>query len=85
MPNPRQTIFPYIIVTTKEDYIPVAEQFAYQGVEVGCGVITFLSKSDFSSIFDALKAVGAGYALIQEEDLNYYGDGSYARTFGNIN
>ena len=83
--NPGQTIFPYIIVTSKEDYIPVAEQFAFKGIEVGCGVITFLSESDFGSIFDALKAVGPGYALILADDLNYFGDGDFARTFHNIN
>lgn len=40
--NEVQTIFPYIIVTSKEDYIPVALKFAYKDIEVGCGVITFL-------------------------------------------
>lgn len=83
--NPGQTIFPYVIVTAKKDYIPVAERFAYKGVEVGCGVITFLSESDFGSIFAALKAVGSGYALIQAENLNYFGDGDFDRTFHNIN
>ena len=83
--NPGQTIFPYVIVTSKEDYIPVAEQFAYRGVEVGCGVITFLSKSDFKSIFEALQAVGSGYALILAGDLAYFGDGNFDRTFHNIN
>lgn len=84
--NPGQTIFPYIIVTSKEDdYISVAEKFAYKGVETGCGVITFLSESDFRSIFEALKAVGSGYALILAEDLNYFGDGNYSRVFHHIN
>ena len=84
MPNPGQTVFPYVIVTTKEEYLPVAQQFAYKGVEVGCGAITFLSKSDFPTIYAALKAIGSGYALIQAEDINYFGDGNYARTFGNL-
>jgi hypothetical protein len=83
--NPGQTIFPYIIVTSKEDYIPVAEQFAHKGVEVGCGVITFLSKTDFKTIFDALKAIGSGYALVLADDLNYFGDGNFSRAFDHIN
>lgn len=83
--NEGQTIFPYVIVTSKLDYIPIAEKFAYKGVEVGCGVITFRSESDFTTIFDALKAVGSGYALILAEDLNYFGDGNFSRVFKNIN
>ena len=83
--NEGQTISPYIIVTSKEDYIPVAEKFAYKGVEVGCGVITFLSESDFGTIYDALKSVGSGYALILADDLNYFGDGAFDRAFHHIN
>lgn len=84
MPNPGQTIFPYIIVTSNEDYVPVAEQFAHRGVEVGCGVISFLSESDFSTIFASLKEVGPGFALILADDLNYFGDGNFSRVFYNI-
>ncbi len=83
--NKGQTIFPYIIVTSKEDYIPVAEKFAYKGVEVGCGVITFLSESSFQTISDELKAVGPGYALILADNLNYFGDGNFSRAFHHIN
>ena len=83
--NEGQTIFPYIIVTSKEDYIPVATKFAYKDVEVGCGVITFLSESSFQTISDELKAVGPGYALILADNLIYFGDGSFSRTFHHIN
>lgn len=83
--NPGQTVFPYVIVTLKEEFIPVAQKFAYKDVEVGCGVITFKSKSDFVSIYEALKAVGPGYALILADDLNYFGDGNMSRTFHHIN
>lgn len=80
-----QTLFPYIIVTSKKDYIPVADLFAYKDVEVGCGVITFLSESDFGTIFDALQKIGSGFALILANDLNYFGDGAFARVFDHIN
>lgn len=82
--NPGQTIFPYVIVTTKEEYIPVAEKHAYRGVAVGCGAITFLSESDFATIYDELKAIGSGYALILADNLNFFGDGNFARVFGNL-
>ena len=83
--NEGQTIFPFIIVTSKDDYIPVAEKFAYKGVQVGCGVITFLSESDFGTIFNALKSIGSGYALILADNLNYFGDGTFDRAFHHIN
>lgn len=83
--NPGQTIFPYVIVTTDLEYVPVAEKFAHKGVQIGCGAITFLSESDFGTIFDALKAVGPGYALIQAADVNYYGDGNFSRVFNIVN
>ncbi|MCS5516573.1 hypothetical protein NWF32_21215 [Pseudomonas qingdaonensis] len=82
--NPGQTIFPYVIVTTKEEYIPVAEKHAYREVAVGCGAITFLSESDFATIYDELKAIGSGYALILADNLNFFGDGNFARVFGNL-
>lgn len=84
MPNPGQTVFPYIIVTTKEDYIPVAEKHACHGVAVGCGAIAFLSESDFTTIYDELKAIGSGYALILADNLNFFGDGNFARVFGSL-
>ncbi|QHD05544.1 hypothetical protein [Pseudomonas sp. R76] len=80
-----QTIFPYIIVTSKNEYIPVVELFAHKGFEVGCGVITFLSEFDFETISESLKNVGPGYALILAGDLNYSGDGTFARVFHHIN
>lgn len=83
--NEGQTIFPYIIVTSKKDFISVADLFAYKDVEVGCGVITFLSESDFGTIFDALKNIGSEFALILADDLNYFGDGTFARVFNHIN
>lgn len=84
MPNPGQTIFPYIIVTSSSDYVPVAEQYAHKQIEVGCGVISFLSKSDFKTIFASLYEVGSGFALILAEDLNYFGDGNFSRVFHNV-
>ena len=80
-----QTIFPYVIVTSKDDYTSIAEKFAYRGVETGCGVITFLSESDFNTIYNELAAVGSGFALILADNLNYFGDGNFSRTFHHIN
>ena len=83
--NEGQTIFRYIIVTSKSEFIPAVELFAYNGFEVGCGVITFLSEVDFETISESLKTIGPGYALILAGGLNYSDEGAFARVFNHIN
>lgn len=80
-----QTIFPYVLVTEKDSYIKVLESFVTEKIASGLGVYTFRSKADFSEIYDALKNEGSGFALIQAYDMNYFGDGNFARVFGNLN
>lgn len=80
----QQTIFPYIIISDRDDHTSVARNFAENDVETGKGMITFLSEADFSVIYDALKNAGPGFALIKADNVNYFGDGTLDRVVSNI-
>ncbi|WP_130931590.1 hypothetical protein [Pseudomonas sp. Sample_24] len=82
--HPGQTQFPYILISENTDLAGGCHDLAVNGVEIGVGVSTFRSESDFQTIYDTLSKIGTDFALIQAEDLNFKGDGRFARVFGHI-
>lgn len=79
-----QTQVPYILISENLNLAGTCHDFAIKGVEIGLGVSTFRSESDFATIFDALCKVGTDFSLIQAEDIRFAGDGRFSRIFGHI-
>jgi len=79
-----QTRFPYILVTMETSVVLKAEKISATGLQTGLHIYTFLADMEFEAVLQALSEASTNFGLVLAKDVNYKGNGEFARVFGHI-